>query len=49
MTKIKAENQKAIDKLKTAKPGKAAADIVCDVRNAKARLINRALAKLQIH
>lgn len=46
MAKIKSENQKAINKLKTMKSGKAAGAVVCDVRNTKAHMINEALQKV---
>lgn len=46
MKQIKAENQKVINKLKTTKSGTEAAELVCNVRNKKAHMINAAIKKL---
>lgn len=39
MAQIKAENEKAINKLKTMKSGRQAADLICNVRNTKAHIV----------
>lgn len=43
---MKAENQEAINKLKTAKSGEESREIVCKVRLTKAQMIDAVLAKL---
>lgn len=45
IAQMKAKNQEAIGELKTAKPGKEARDIVCNVRITKSRMIDEAIAK----
>lgn len=46
MAKIKSENEKAINELKTMKSGPGAVKLMCNVRNTKAHMIDAAIAKL---